>query len=277
MKTISTMLAALLVVPHLAFAADAAVALPPESQPAPQSLPVAAPAQPALPFADGEKLQYEVSLLGLTAGQAELRVEESGEGKWRLHAYGRTVGASDSIFGLRQSASCTVQGDDLAPQVCLFTSQQRSEMKRREVRFDAKTGDVLERRVEDGKRSEKKRNFKGGVQDALSGLFLLRKNMPAQGETMSFRAMRKGKAITVEATAVGEEMVKTEAGAFLATVVDLKIITKVDKDAATSARVWFSADERRLPVKLSLAAPVGSLVAELTAAAGTLGNPLAKR
>jgi len=269
MKKISTILAALLVVPHLAFAAEGI------AEPAPE-VPVV-PAVATMPFADGEKLLYEVSLLGLTAGQAEVRVEEAGEGEWRLHASGRTVGASDSIFGLRQSASCTVQGAELAPQVCLFTSQQRSELKRREVRFDSKTGDVVERRVEAGKRSEKKRNFKGGVQDALSGLFLLRKNLPAQGETMSFTAMRKGKAITVEAKAVGQETVKTDAGSFLATVVELRILTKVDKDAATSGRVWFSADERRLPVKLSLAAPVGSLVAELTAAAGTLGNPVAGR
>ncbi len=271
MKTFTTtLLAALLAVPHLAFAADAAAPT------APASAPVAAPAEERLPFADGEKLLYEVSLLGLTAGQAELRVEEAGDGEWRLHASGKTVGASDSIFGLRQTASCTVS-DDLEPQVCLFTSRQRSGMKRREMRFDPNTGDVHERTLENGKRSEKKRHFDGGVQDVLSGLYLLRKELPAQGETLTFRSIRKGKAITVEAKAVGQETVKTDAGSFLATVIDLKLLTKVDKDAATSARVWFSADDRRLPVKLSLAAPVGSLVAELTAAAGTLGNPVAGR
>lgn len=275
MKTISTLLAALLVVPHLALAAEAAAPAPATATPTVAV--TVAPAVANLPFVGGEKLRYEVSLLGLTAGEAELRVEDAGDGAWRFFASGKTVGASDSIFGLRQSASCTVQGADLAPQLCLFTSQQRSELKRREVRFDSATGDVIERRVEDGKRSEKKRNFDGGVQDALSGLYLLRKNLPAQGETMSFRAIRKGKPITVEAKAVGQEMVKTDAGSFLATVVELKILTKVDKDAATSGRVWFSADERRLPVKLSLAAPVGSLVAELTGAVGTLGSSLAGR
>jgi hypothetical protein len=270
MKSFTTILAALLAVPHLALAVEPAAMSTPEVM-------SSAPVEAAMPFADGEKLSYEVSLLGLTAGEAELRVESAGDTAWRIHAAGKTVGASDSIFGLRQSASCTVQGDDLSPEVCLFTSRQRSGMKRREVRFDSKTGAVRERTLEDGKRSEKTRTFDGGVQDALSGLYLLRKNMPAMGETMSFKAIRKGKAITVEAKAVGQETVKTDAGTFLATVVDLKILTKVDKDAAKSARVWFSADDRRLPVKLELAAPVGSLVAELTAAAGTLGNPVAKR
>ena len=269
MKKISTLVAALIAIPHFALAAEPAAAAAPA--------PAVTQAAPALPFAHGEKLLYEVSLLGLTAGEAELRAEQSGDGEWRLHASGRTTGATDSLFGLRQSASCTVQASDLQPQLCLFTSRQRSNMRRTEVRYDTKSGDVVERRLEEGKRTEKKRHFEGGVQDALSGLYLLRRDLPAQGETMSFQSMRKGKAITVEAKAVGEETITTDAGTFRTRVVDLRIVSKVDKDTAQSARVWFSEDPRRLPVKLSLAAPVGSLVAELTAAAGTLGSSMAER
>ncbi|WP_373048229.1 DUF3108 domain-containing protein [Vulgatibacter sp.] len=264
----TTILAAVLLVPQFALADEI-----PAAASAVEEQPVAAE---AMPFADGERLLYEVSLLGITAGEAELRVEGLAD-EWRLHASGKTVGATDSIFGLRQSASCTVS-DELSPEVCLFTSRQRKGMRRREMRFDKKTGEVRERTLQDGKRSEKTRKFgEGGVQDALSGLYLLRKDLPAQGETMSFRSLRKGKAITVQATAIGEETVETEAGRFLATVIDLRIMDKVDKDAATRAKVWFSADDRRLPVKISLDAPVGSLEAELTAASGTRGGSLAGR
>jgi hypothetical protein len=231
-----------------------------------------------MPFADGERLVYKVSLLGLTAGSAELRVEGGDDGEWRLHATGRTVGATDSIFGLRQSASCTVQGEALKPEVCLFTSRQRKGMKRREVRYDPATGDVRERVLEDGKRSDKTRNFGDeGVQEAVSGIYLLRKRFPAEGETMSFRAIRKGKAITIEAEALGTERVVTPAGSFEARVVDLRIITKVDKDAAQHAKVWFTDDARRIPIKVSVDAPVGTLQARLTAASKTQGHSVAGR
>ena len=174
-----------------------------------------------MPFADGERLVYEVSLLGITAGSAELRVEGGDDGEWRLHATGRTVGATDSIFGIRQSASCTVQGEALKPEVCLFTSRQRKGMKRREVRYDPATGDVRERVLEDGKRSDKTRNFGDeGVQEAVSGDLPAAQRFPAEGETMSFRAIRKGKAITVEAEALGTERVVTPAGSFEARVVE---------------------------------------------------------
>jgi len=255
---------AVLAVPQVVPAAEAAGTLStPEA-------PVEAPA-PRMPFAHGEKLLYEVSFLGVTAGQAELRAENARDDEWRFFASGRTVGATDSIFGLRQSASCTVHGEKLKPELCLFTSQQRKGLKRREVRYDHATGEVSERLLEDGKRSEKKRNFGDeGIHEGVSGLYLLRKEFPAIGETMSFRAIRKGKAITVEAEALGRETVKTDAGTFDVVAVDLRIITKVDKDAATHARVWFTDDVRRLPVKVAVDAPVGSLVATLVAASGTL-------
>ena len=267
--------AAVLAVPHFAFA----LAEPVAEASASVDAPAVEQATRQMPFVDGEKLIYEVSLLGLTAGRAELRVEDADDGEWRFFATGRTVGATDSIFGLRQSASCTVQGDKLKPEVCLFTSQQRKGLKRREVRYDHATGDVSERVLEDGKRSEKKRNFGDeGIHEAVSGLYLLRKEFPAVGETMSFRAIRKGKAITVEAEALGTEKVKTEAGTFVATVIDLRIITKVDRDAATHAKVWFTDDARRIPVKVSVDAPVGSLEATLVAASGTLmGGGLARQ
>lgn len=229
-----------------------------------------------MPFRDGERLIYEVSLLGLTAGAAELRAEGGDGGAWRFFASGRTTGATDSIFGLRQSATCTVQGDLLKPEVCLFTSRQRKGLKRREVRYDHASGDVSERTLENGKRSNKTRNFgEEGIHEAVSGLYLLRKDFPDMGETMSFRAIRKGKPLVVEAEALRRETVKTEAGTFQAVLVDLRIITKVDRDAAKHAQVWFSDDDRRIPIKVSVDAPVGSLVAELVEASGT--GALARR
>lgn len=266
--------------------AAALLAVPPVAGAEVVEVDVAAPvaASPAtateerMPFVDGERLVYDVRLLGITAGSAELRVEDAAGGAWRLHASGRTVGATDSIFGLRQSASCTIDGDTMKPEICLFTSRQRKGMKRREVRYDHATGDVSERILEDGKRRQKTRNFGDeGIQEALSGLYLLRREFPAVGETMRFRAIRKGKPILVEAEALRTERISTPAGDFTAMLVDLRIVTKVDKDAAQHAKVWFTDDDRRIPIRISVDAPVGSLVAELVSAANTRGGSLARR
>lgn len=234
-----------------------------------------------MPFSSGEVLGYEVSLLGIRAGQAEFRVEGKDE-NWRFVASGRTVGPSDSLFGLRQSASCTVEveGGDFLPRLCLNTTTTRGSVRRKEVRFDGAAGVVTERTLEEGKRGERALRFEDGladVQDALSGIYKLRRDLPqAEGQVLEFRSMRKGKPLTVIARHVGQEEVRTKAGIFLADVMDVQILEKPDDPSPTRGKAWFSADVRRLPLRISVEAPVvGKLLAEMVSARGTVDNPLA--
>lgn len=233
-----------------------------------------------MPFSSGEVLGYEVSLLGIRAGQAEFRVEGSGS-SWRLVASGRTVGPSDSLFGLRQTASCTVEGDDFTPKLCLNTTSTRGSVRRKEIRFDPATGKVRERTLEEGKKREREIRFDDGmvdVQDALSGLYKMRRELPDEpGEVLRFRSMRKGKPLQVVARHAGREEVKTPAGTFLVNVVDVEILEKPDDDSPTRGRAWFTADVRRLPIRVSFDSPVGKLQAEMVSARGTVDNPVAER
>lgn len=233
-----------------------------------------------VPFSSGEVLGYEVSLLGIRAGEAELKVEGKG-GSWRFVASGRTVGPSDSVFGLRQTASCTVEGEEFVPRLCLNTTSTRGSVRRKEIRFDPANGVVKERTLEEGKRRERELKFAEGmadVQDALSGVYKLRKDLPShEGEVLKFRSYRKGKPITVVARYTGKEEVKTPAGTFQATVVEVRISEKEDDGSSTNGTVWFSDDPRRLPVKVQIHSPVGRLLAQMTSARGTVDRPVAGR
>lgn len=233
-----------------------------------------------LPFARGEKLSYDISLLGIRAAEADLQVSGAANDGFRFQADGRTVGATDSLFGLRESASCSVD-ETLTPSLCRFSSEKRSGVRRRELKFDSNSGNVRERTLQEGKREEKEIHFDSGlgdVQDALSGLYLLRSKMPtAEGEVVKFRSMRKGKPINVEATYREVESVSTLAGTFKAARLDLRILEKQEEGATTAASVWLTTDARRLPVKMTAAAPVGTLEASLKAAKGTVGGELAER
>jgi len=233
-----------------------------------------------LPFATGEKLSYDISLLGIRAAEADLRVSGAANDGFRFRADGRTVGATDSLFGLRETATCSVD-ETLTPSLCRFSSEKRSGVRRRELKFDSSSGNVRERTLHEGKREEKEIHFDSGlsdVQDALSGLYLLRSKMPeAEGEVVKFRSMRKGKPINVEATFRQVESVSTPAGTFKAARMDLRIVEQQEAGATTAASVWLSTDARRLPVKMTAAAPIGTLEASLKAATGTVGRALAER
>jgi len=233
-----------------------------------------------LPFSRGEKLSYDISLLGIRAAEANLQVAGGAKDGFRFQADGRTVGASESLFGLRESASCAVD-ESLTPSLCRFSSEKRGGVRRRELKFDSNSGNVRERSLEEGKRVEKEIHFEDGladVQDALSGLYLLRAKMPtAEGEVVRFRSMRKGKPINVEAIYRASESVTTPAGTFQAARLDLKILEKQEEGATTAASVWLTTDARRLPVKMTAAAPIGTLEASLTAAQGIVSGQLAER
>lgn len=232
------------------------------------------------PFEPGEGLRYEIRLLGVVAAEADLRIAGRKDENLRIQATARTVGATDSIFKMRSQASCTLE-EDLEPSLCRSTSESRGNVKRREVRFDKGEGKVVERKMEKGKVDQKTIALDPGLdrmQDALSGLYMIRANLPeVGGAPLEFRSILKGKPVMVEARALRSEMVETRMGSFAATVVDVKILGDQDPDAATHATLWVTTDESRLPLRATTKAPIGTMEASLVGATGTKSGKLARR
>jgi hypothetical protein len=259
-----------LLVPALA-AADAAPAGAPATTTA---LPAALDPAAAAPFAPGEELRYDVTILGIQAGEAQFRVEENDDpGTFKFTARGRSLGAADSLFRLRQTATCEVDRGSLALRVCRVATEQRSGNRRREFLVDRAGRRVRERLLQDGKPREKVVDFGegiDGVQEALSGLYLLRTHLPADGTPLRFQALRKGQPITIEARSGAVSEVDTPAGKFQAVEVKLAVVKGEADEGEAAGSLWFTADARRLPVKLSFDAKVGKLEAQLTDAKGTL-------
>ena len=240
-----------------------------------QAAPAGAPVPEAAPFAGGEELSFELKLLGIRAGEADFRVEEDAlePETYKLHARGRSVGTADSLFRLRQTATCVVEKGSLALRVCRVATQQRTGDRRREFVVDRDQKRVRERLLQDGKPREKVVDFGEGierVQEALSGLYLLRTQFPGEGAPLRFQALRKGKPITVEARHGGTSTVDTPAGKFEAVEVQLSVVNGEAEEGEAAGSLWFTADSRRIPVKLSVDAKVGKLEALLTSTKGTL-------
>jgi hypothetical protein len=230
-------------------------------------------------FRPGERLSYDVTLLGVRTAEAQLWVEDGGEDQLQFQARGRTVGPADSLFNLRQTASCVVASDNLQPSICRFQSDRRGGERRREMRFDPENHTVRERTLDGGKHEDSTIAFDGtmtDVQEALSGLYYLRGELPEPGTMVRMRSVSKGKAVSVEVRGIRRENITTPAGPFRTVAVELHILG-AGKDQTSSGVIWFSDDARHLPVKMSLDAPVGSLVAQLTSASGTIDPGLAGR
>lgn len=248
-------------------------------------LPLAAPvraeeASDARPFGAGEELLYEIRLLGIETAQAELEVFDDRGGGVRIRAKAKTTGAADGIFRMQSQATCTLE-PDLDPGICRGDLKSRRTMLRREVRFEKDDGVVHERHMHNGKLREKRIPFEPGfdrVHDTLSGLYLIRANLPKVGETLEFRGVVEGGSGAVRARTLREEVVDTPFGSIPAAVVSVEMLGKAEKGATTKAQLWISLDENRLPVKAVTKAPIGSLEARLVAAKGVKADgALARR
>lgn len=222
------------------------------------------------PFRAGEELSYAIRLLGVETARAELEVFDVGGGGVRIRAKARTTGAADGIFRMQSQATCTLEAS-LDPGICRGNLKSRRTVIRREVRFEKDDGVVQERHMHNGKLREKRIAFEpgyDGVHDTLSGLYLIRANLPAVGETIRFRGVVEGASGEVRARTLREEVLETPLGSFRTAVVAVEIEGEQEEGATTEATLWISLDENRLPLKATTRAPLGTLEARLVAAKG---------
>lgn len=232
------------------------------------------------PFRAGEALSYEIHLLGIQTATAELEIFDGPAGALRVRAQARTTGAADGIFKMQSQATCSLD-TSLDPAICRGNLKSRRSTLRREVRFDKEEGVVAVRHMHNGKLKQNRIEFEPGlkqVHDTLSGLYLIRANLPEVGQTLRFRGVVEGGFGEVSATTLREEVLETSLGSFPTAVVAVKMHGEHEKDTTTEALLWISLDDNRLPLKASTKAPIGSLEARLVSARGVkAGKVLAQR
>ncbi len=101
--------------------------------------------------------------------------------------------------------------------------------------------------------------------DLLAALFYLRSLPLAPGATYPFSAQNGPTQYQAELRVLGRETVKTSAGSFNAIVAQVRVA----KDAAANnlrTRIYFTDDERHVPVLFSVRLPAGEVRAELASA-----------
>jgi hypothetical protein len=218
-------------------------------------------------FQPGETLAYEVRYLGLTAGEITLSVrEESGRpDRLRLHLQGRTLNSADSLFRVRADSFCVVERAAMLPVWCRAAYSTRREDRRREVRYDRAAGKVQETLLDGGKAERHIRSL--GPEPAGT--------LPLEvGRTVLFGGWRGEKRVRVECLPEVVEVVATPAGPQRALRLAVHVREKYHPEQGDGGTVWLSDDPRRVPLRMSFDAPLGTLEVVLVSASGLLPGPL---
>ena len=220
-----------------------------------------------LPFGPGERLTYEIHWTFVHAGDAVLEVmpdtEEGGRPARHFKAVAKTRPWVDNFYRVRDFIDAWTDLDVTHSLRYLKDQNEGDYKKKAEIIFNP--DDSTSRRYVRGDlRYEMEQPQK--VFDPMSTLFAFRKQILYK--TMQFGAnVTDGKKTVVgEAFVEGTETVETPMGEFetFRVRLDVKHISGVFKKSPNAELlVWFTADERRIPVKVRSKVVVGHFTLEL--------------
>src|SRR5262245_45980464 len=221
------------------------------------------------PFVVGERLVYGVSLIGFpTAGRIEMEVAERGQffgqESYQIRTKVESLGQVRSLFGEVDNQYTSYAALDTALPYRVITSVRQGQLPVEEtVLLDhSKKQAVFS--------DDHTIRFSKDTYDLTSLAYALRLRPVTEGSKQKFSVLYGKELVDVEAEAAGRERVQTQAGTFNAIVVKL---TPKKKFTFSRARIWFSDDDRRLPVMIVASLPLGEARADL-ASVGVSFRPL---
>ena len=214
-----------------------------------------------VPFGAGETLIYTIAWLKIEGGEMTLRTsrETSVDGV-PVHRIALVASSNDYVskfFPVRDLYESWVDARDFQP--------LRFEKHAREGRYESDEVEEfdLARRV--GSWRADRTPLPERVQDIISSFYFLRAQPLIVGQDVRVDMFSRGKIYKLKASILEKERIETEAGIFDAFKLQPQLReNETDEDRNRGKLfLWFSDDERRLPVMAKTMMPIGSVTARL--------------
>lgn len=214
-------------------------------------------------FDKGEKLVFTLSWLKVVGGSAEMTVTPLPEsGKVRIQSIAQSNAFFSRIFRVRDEIESIVDRDDLSTVLFHKKLDERGRKKEEVTVIDEQRGIAVRKGVET--------RVPKPIFDPLSTIYYLRTLDLSPGKTYVFATLADGKLYTIEASVLHRETVRTDAGMFVTVLVEPKMRHGgIFRDENTTLQIWYTDDERRLPVRIRSTIPAGSITATLKSIGST--------
>lgn len=220
-------------------------------------------------FGAGETLDYNLTWLRITGGTARMTIQSHGDDSFRITSVARSTPSFSRFFKVRDEIETTVARSDFSTT--------------RYVKRLDEDGDTIEEVtvIEDGVATRTRKKVKRvrvprPVYDPISVIYLLRTRDLTPGKVHDFELIADGKLYVVHARAVRREKVQTPAGTFDCVRVEPQMISGgVEREERMF--IWYTDDERKLPVRIRTEVKFGAVTANLRGVAAgvtTLDPPV---
>lgn len=223
------------------------------------------PLRPGFQFPYGQTLHFEGEWRFWTAGIATLRIERSGSQE-HIAATADSSGAVALLYRVQDRFDAYLDSKTLCSAKLTKHTEEGSHRRDTVITFDYSRGKSVleEHNLQTNQQKRTENDIPGCVTDVVSGVLYVASLPLQQGATYTFPLNDGSKTVTVQAHVEGKEQVKTPAGTFQT------IRVGPEGDSGTLLKnkgriwIWYTDDERHLPVQMRAKLFWGTLTVYLT-------------
>jgi len=216
------------------------------------------------PLKRGEELTYEITWYGILAGIGKLKVGDktSYQGKevYRLVSQGVSAGVIGKFYRVDDRLEVLVDPEGLYPYYAFLYQQEGSRRKTTEVFFHQEKNKIT---YITNKGKPREFTAPPEVLDVLSSLYFFRSQKLTANHTIPMKVFSNKKIFSAQATIVDREKLKTPLGELATLLIKPTISLNGASYKEGNAVMWLTSDERRIPVKIKIKAPIGHIIATL--------------
>jgi Protein of unknown function (DUF3108) len=223
------------------------------------------------PFESGERAFYRASWNGLiSVASAEIHTTSTvvnGRKIYHVRVQAKSSRVLDLIWKMRDTISSTFDAKALAPSLFTFSQRENSRIIDTVAHYDETSKRWAVHRRQVGKRTKVYEFDSENTLDPLTAVYLARSLDFKPGERLYFKIFGGRYRYLLELQIENKERITLESGKTLEAFKIIPRLQNITKNGyanrVNESVVWISADERRLPVKLSSKIVFGSVYLEL--------------
>ena len=223
------------------------------------------------PFDAGEKEVYQATWNGMIAvATAEVQTSQTvidGRKVYQVRVEAKTSRMLDFIWRMRDTISSTFDAKALAPSRYTFSQRENSKVIDTEAKLDHATKRWSVNRQQVGKETKIYQFDAQNTLDPITAVYLARSTDFKVGDKLYFKVFGGRYQYLLELFIEKKEPVALQSGKTVEAYRIIPSIQNITKNGYASrlneATIWISADERRLPIKLSSKIVFGTVYLEV--------------
>lgn len=223
------------------------------------------------PFEGGEKALYRASWNGMisvaTAEISTVPTMVGGKKVYQVRVEAKTSKLLDFVWKMRDTIGSTFDASGLAPSRFFFSQRENSKVVDTEAKLNPTTKRWAVNRRERGKKAKAYEFESQNTLDPVTAVYLARSVDFKVGDRLYFKIFGGRYRYLLELSIDGKEPVELDSGKVIEAYRVIPRLQNLSKNGYATrlndATVWISADERRMPIKLSSKVFVGSVNLEI--------------